>query len=196
MEFLRELSKQIPKLFKYLVPGLLFVVLCAFSFPKDSEPLLLKLIARHPGAFLVLGGIGIYCIHRLLFWIIDELALKQYNHDFWGFLTGRFVKAGPESPDGASTMLEHMNYRWDIIHTCLIMAELLFVFGLLAADGSLIDEYNEPVIVCAVVLFAIAAGLYVYFGKMELEKLGLANPAAKPKKRAAKSAPRKKTSRK
>jgi hypothetical protein len=196
MQFLRELSKQIPKLFKYLVPGLLFVVLCVFSFPKDSEPLLLKLIAHHPGAFLVLGGIGIYCIHRLLFWIIDELALKQYNRDFWAFLTSRFVKTGADSSDGVSTMLEHMNYRWEIIHTCLIMAELLFVFGLFAADGSPIDEHKEPIIVCAVVLFSIAAGLYVYFGKMELEKLGLAKPATKPKKQAAKSAPRKKTSRK
>lgn len=193
MEFLKELSKQIPKLFKYLVPGLLFVVLCVFSFPKDAEPLLLKLIGHHPGVFLLLGGIGIYCIHRLIFWIIDEIALKQYSQNCWGFFTTRFGKAASVSDSPA--LLDHMDYRWEIIQTCLIMAELTFVFALLAQEGSIVHAYRIPIIECSIVLFVISAGLYFYLGKLELENLGLTNPPAKSKKQPSKS-PARKTSRK
>ena len=183
MEIVRELLKQIPKLFKYLVPGLLFVVLCSLSFAPDSQPLLLKMIHHNIYLSLVLGGIGIYCIHRVIFWVIEESILKQYGLNCRTFCKAVYEKAGQ-----AALPLECRDYCCSIIHTCLIMAELTFVFGLLAADGSAIDEYAEAVIACSVVLFVVSAGLYFYLGKLELESLNLVDTAAKPKKKTSKPA--------
>ena len=73
------------------------------------------------------------------------------------------------------------------------MAEVAFIFALLAKEGSALQEYRMPVIECSLVVFVISAGLYFYLGKLELDYLGLANHPAKPEN---KTAPRKKTTRK
>ena len=152
------------------------------SLPDKQENSLVKLINDNIYIFIVFGGMVAYQIHRLIFWLIDEIFFKCRGHTCWTFFKIRYGKveqvgAPKNNKDEEHTAREahaiigYMDYRWSILHSCLITAELGFLFSWLARDCSLVHEYREPIRWCSVVLFSIALWMYCYLTKIELEEI-------------------------
>ena len=167
---IKMILRQIPKVFRYLIPGFVFVVLYTISYADPCGKSLKQLLSNSGVAegymylvYLLLVGMVIYGIHRALFWLVDDFIFSRYGTNCWEFFKERY------SNTEIADIVDYMEYRWSILHSCLITAELIVVFSLIAKQSAL--YMNSAVIAVSGLFWGICFFIYCYLSCIEIEEI-------------------------
>ena len=171
-EIFKESSSIISRGFRFLIPGFVFLLFYDKSFSGKPRGSLLNIADCHPYIcffFLLLSGMAIYQIHRCVFWYLDECLFWYFGReDCWTFFKKRY---GKSHDDNLPVIVSYMEHRWSIIHSCLIMSELAFIFSWIAEKDSIVAIYKACIMWLSVLFFLICMGLYLYLSYVEVKHL-------------------------
>ncbi len=160
-----DVFRNLSRILRYLMPGLLIVVLWELSL-NNAGNRLPKLRIDMLLAYAIVLGPTYYGIHRVLFWLFDDILFSQYNTDCWMFFKRRYAPGNKKR----DSVVEYMEYRWSILHYCLMTSELGILFSLLCSKCSLIGK-NNWVLLVSIGLFFIFFAKYIHLSIIELKDL-------------------------
>lgn len=143
----------IEKVFRYFIPGFIFIFLFKLSYPSSEKYILPNISSLEFFIYVPCFGMVIYGIHRLLMssfveiylYLIDLTAVSNFSKsknifhkliEYPGALSQFFQvrhKAENQNLSG------YLFYRWSIQHYCLILSELLYFFYFIHAPDSFIE---------------------------------------------------------
>ena len=125
MQIPQSIFNSVEKVLRYLVPGLLFVVLLELSGGMDAFG---PRIGRKELYLLSpVFGLTVYVIHRIFFWAVDAVCRECKDIDLATSLLYQAKRA--------EKLLDILYYRWGIVHFGLILSELVFFSQFLPLTG-------------------------------------------------------------
>lgn len=176
----------IEKIFRYFIPGFIFIFLFKLSFPSNPQFILKNIGQVEFYIYVPCIGMVIYGLHRLiLFSILEPIlyllnltAASNYSSEknvfkkLWEHPTARaeFLKIRHKKTN--ENLSRYLFYRWSIQHYSLIFSELLIAAYFIHEKGSLIECYKGPVIVIAlaILFLSLLSTITMYRTEKELYK--------------------------
>jgi hypothetical protein len=170
---LDEVFGNLPRILRYLLPGILIFVLWEFSLPGWDAKSLPEISWGKLLAYAVVFGPTYYGLHRLLFWFVDDWMFERRDIDCWDFFSERY------KPDDKklAAIVGYIEYRWSTIHYCLMTSELGILFSLMSAGTSLIGSVRWQVFGISTAFFVICCWYFIYLSKIELKHFGFLSPS-------------------
>ncbi len=160
------LLREIPRILRWLFPGFIVLTLCKFSdrgfgayYPLSNLETTEYLVA------LPFIGTLVYVIHRILWWFVDELQFRRRGVTCWEFFRTRYDPTNVR-------ITGYMEYRWSIVHACLMVSELLLFFSFVCHKGSTVCIYRGLIRCIAIILFVLSSWLFWYLNHIELWHFG------------------------
>lgn len=163
------LINAIEKVFRYFIPGFIFIFLFKLSFPSNKDPYILKNIG--PVEFYIYVpclGMVIYGIHRVFMSSLVEILLYKWNltavSNFasdsrkikeYPSALADFFKARHKKEN--QNLSSYLFYRWSIQHYCLILSELVFLFWFYHETESIMETYKWPVFFFLLIIFILSS---------------------------------------
>ena len=160
-------AAQIPRILRYIVPGFLILLLWELSGLSGSTGSLATMSNTKLITSIVLLGPVYYSFHRVIFWILDDALFSRSGQDCWSFFKERY---DPKN-ESIRHIVDYMNYRWSVLHLCLMSSELGFIFSCVCRDRSVICNMGLWLPGCAVVLFTTSVVMFWYLHRVELKGL-------------------------
>ncbi len=179
MKYVKEILNEIPKIFRYLIPGFVLSFFLMMSFPSMMTVIQSNWGNKYFYIIMLLAGMVIYQIHRLLFWFIDEIIFLCKGHDFWRFFKDRYGKSKHLGDKGLLTneaielaaMAGYMEYRNSILHSCLITSELGIIFSLCSSPTSWVHAHRIPICPFSIFIFVVSILLYIRQCVLEIKHM-------------------------
>lgn len=176
----------IEKIFRYFIPGFIFIFLFKLSFPSNPEFLLKNVNPLEFYIYVPCIGMVIYGLHRVILssilepilYLANSTAVSNFSRE-----TNIFKKLR-KYPTALAKFFEirhkrandnlsgYLFYRWSIQHYSLILSELLLVFCFIHERDSLIESYKGTVLIfaTAVLFFSLLFTVIMYRSEKELYK--------------------------
>jgi hypothetical protein len=163
-----KLFDSIEKVLRYIVPGLLFVLLVKASYSQATLNQLSSNISQTE--FYVLSpvfGFVIYVIHRVIFWLVDCACRSRRKLTLLESLRGQALRK-EKCPELAGIFY----YCWALLHFGLILAELVLVFSLLLAEkGTAVASHTVVIPILAGAFFVVCFCFYCQLNMADLESI-------------------------
>lgn len=167
----QSVFSSIEKVLRYLIPGLLFVVLLKASFLPDKVlGLRIGLTGEEVYLLSPVFGFVVYTIHRVLFWFPDVACRKYLEVTLTKSLLGQATRK-KQYPE----LAEILYYRWAIIHFALILSELTITFSFLSEPGTVVSRCWPYLPIGAGVFFVICVGFYIRLDLADLKLIDRIN---------------------
>ena len=176
----------IEKIFRYFIPGFIFIFLFKLSFPSNPQFILKNIGQVEFYIYVPCIGMVIYGLHRvLLFSILEPIlyvanstAVSNFSNEpnilrkLWEYPTAlaKFLKIRHKIAN--ESLSGYLFYRWSIQHYSLILSELLFVSYFLHEPDSFIQCHKGSILVIALVIFVLSLfpTIVMYRAEKELFK--------------------------
>jgi hypothetical protein len=163
-----KLFNSIEKVLRYIVPGLLFVLLVKASYSQAALNQLSPNISQKE--FYVLSpvfGFVIYVIHRITFWLLDCICRSRRKLTLLESLRGQALRK-----EKCPELTGILYYRWALIHFGLVLAELVLVFSLLLAEkGTVVASHPVAIPLLAGLFFVVCFCFYCQLNLADLESI-------------------------
>lgn len=157
----------IEKLFRYFIPGFIFIILFGLSCPVTFGKVLGFIDKFKFLSYLFIPillpciGMVIYGLHRVWMWGLLDWVLYLFNlnavsnfynnekgknkksEKIWQYSSSlaEFFKTRHSQPEESKNLSDYLFYRWSIHHYVLILIELFPVFFFIKESGSKFDNY-------------------------------------------------------
>ncbi len=169
-----SLASAVEKIFRYFVPGFLFVILFRLAFP--SKTILSMMGKVEFAAFLPCLGMVIYGLHRLIYWVLIDYLIFKFNgsatsleNKSYPVSIGLFFQKRQNEEKFPLKLSQYLHYRYSIIHYCLIFSELLFFFLMFHEQNSFLNKHKYVLwFVCSIV-FVTSLVHYIQLSLAEKE---------------------------
>ena len=163
-----QVINTIEKIFRYFIPGFIFVFLFKLSFPSNPQFILQNIGQVEFYIYVPCIGMVIYGLHRillsstleLLLYLMNSTAVSNFSSEanlfkkLWEYpnALATFLKIRHKKAD--DNLSGYLFYRWSIQYYSLILSELMFASYFIHERLSLIERYKGSVIIIAsIILF-------------------------------------------
>lgn len=176
----------IEKIFRYFIPGFIFIFLFKLSFPSKPQFILDNVGQVEFYIYVPCIGMVIYGLHRVilsstiepLLYLVNATAVSNFSvqkklfRKLWEYpvALAKFFKVRHKKVD--DNLSGYLFYRWSLQHYSLILSELLFFAYFIHEPDSLVERYKESVIIIASVIlfFSLLFTTTMYRAERELYK--------------------------
>jgi len=123
----------VEQVFRYVVPGVIFVFLLKVAYPSNPHFILEKLGAVEFAVLIPCLGMMVYGVHRVFFWAVVDYLFDRLgwfvcsaNGQDYSATLSHFISWRQSA---RKDLLNYLHYRWAILHYTFILAELLILFS-------------------------------------------------------------------
>lgn len=164
---LKEVIDTIEKIFRYFIPGFLFMLLFRLAFPSNKTNFFFDNIYSI-GFYIFIPCLGmvIYGLHRVVWSAIVEIILYKLNKTAvsnfaspkrklreYPLAFSKFLKIRHEAEENLSS---YLFYRWSIQHYTLILCELVFIFLIFHEQKSIFAIHQRLIGIFTIIIFTIS----------------------------------------